>query len=100
MTARGMLAGWAFNRGRFDLGATVAAAHEGKLGPANLRLALLATTGDTITVEVTGGTPLVDVDALVYVGGHGAYEIARLGSFPGPCWLLTLRAWPNGEEVP
>ena len=57
-------------------------------------LELLRSTGDTITVQVVEGRAPLGPDELLYVGGRGAFEVARREDWDGRV-LLTLAAWPR-----
>jgi hypothetical protein len=65
-----------------------------ELEPPELTLRLLRSTGDTITVQVVEGQTPLDPDELLYVGGRGAYEVARREDWGGRV-LLALAAWPR-----
>ncbi|GEJ56393.1 hypothetical protein [Anaeromyxobacter diazotrophicus] len=69
--------------------------------------ALLSTRGDALTVQVLVGSPTADPRSLFYVGGHGAFALARLEAWPplpggsGKRFLVTLVAYPPARaEVP
>ncbi len=66
-----------------------------ELLPSDLRIRLLSSTGDTISVlAMDGVVPALD-DSLVYVQNHGAYELLRCETWPGGRLQLTLAAWPS-----
>jgi hypothetical protein len=94
------LAAWAFPRGA-ELALVAEAALDQAKRP-DLRVDVLSTTDDTITVEVVEGVA-AEPDELMYVECHGVYEIARREvSAPGRSGSgvtrvrLTLVAWPRG----
>jgi hypothetical protein len=65
-----------------------------EVAPPDLTLRLPRSTGDTITVQVVEGrVPLGD--ELLYVGGRGAFEVARREDWGEGRVLLTLAAWPR-----
>lgn len=84
---------WTFPRG-FDLAAITQIAMD-ELQPPDLRVSVLSTTGDTLTVGVVDGRVPLDPDTLLYVARRGAFEVLRR-----ECWgtrtseMLVLRAWP------
>jgi hypothetical protein len=76
-----------------------------RLAPPTFAGCLLATRGDALTVQVLEGSPSGDADSLYYVGGHGAFALARREEWPPvagrrePRLLLTLRAYPPPRAV-
>ena len=84
---------WTFPRGT-DL-ATVTEGALDALRPPDLRVWILSSRGDGITVQVTEGVAPVHPGDLLYVGGRGAFETLRREVWPGERVLLTLSAWPK-----
>lgn len=69
--------------------------------------ALLSTRGDVLTVQVLHGSPSADPRSLFYLGGHGAFLLARLEAWPPlpggttKRLLATLAAYPPSRaELP
>jgi hypothetical protein len=91
MTVDAFLAAW-HHPAETDVGTMARAALDG--APAQLEVTLLASTGDTITVQVVAGAPPLEPGALVYVEGRGAFELFRREPWPRGRVLLKLRAWP------
>jgi hypothetical protein len=60
----------------------------------DLHVLLVASTGDTITVQVVDGRAPVGAE-LLYVQRRGTYELARTEHWPDGRTLLVLRAWPG-----
>lgn len=60
----------------------------------DLHVRLVASTGDTITVQVVDGRAPVGHE-LMYVQSRGAYELARVERWGEERVLLAMRAWPN-----
>jgi hypothetical protein len=88
-----LLTAWTFDRDAWStLRITV---YLDGIEPPELALRLLRSTGDTIAVEVVEGRVPLGPDELLYVGGRGAYEVARREEWPGGRVLLTLAAWPG-----
>ena len=75
-----------------DLGAMARAALDMTEVP-DLRVVVVASTGDTITVQVVQGVLPVGHE-LLYVERRGAYQLARTEHWPDGKTLLALRAWP------
>ncbi len=94
MAAEEILAAWEVKQGGSELGALVAAAQDGRLGNPEVRFRLVASRGDSITVQrVDGCAPLAGT--LLYVSKRGPYEVARCERWPGGRELLLLEAWPR-----
>jgi hypothetical protein len=83
---------WEFP-GDTDLGEMVRTAQDQERDP-DLRVQLLASAGETVTVEVVDGRVPVDPDAL-HVQDRGACELARRETWPGGRVLLLVMAWPR-----
>jgi hypothetical protein len=83
-----------------DLGEVVRLAME-HLAPPSFVARVLSTRGDALTVQVIEGRPSEDPHSLYYVGGHGAFVLARREEWPPPPGssrkrlLLTLLAFPQ-----
>jgi hypothetical protein len=83
-----------------DLGDVVRLAME-HLAPPTFVARVLSTRGDALTVQVIEGSPGDDPRSLYYVGGHGAFLVARREEWPPPPGstrtrlLLTLLAFPQ-----
>jgi hypothetical protein len=75
-----------------DLGAMARASLDVREVP-DLRALVVASTGDTITVELVQGIRPVGLE-LLYVERRGAYQLARTEFWPGGRTVLVLRAWP------
>jgi hypothetical protein len=90
---------WEFDASR-DLGDVVRGAME-RLTPPRFVARVLSSRGDALTVQVVEGEPSDDPGALFYVGGHGAFVVARREEWPPRPGatrrrlLLTLLAFPQ-----
>jgi hypothetical protein len=93
LTREALLRAWELPRG-FDLRAMIAITQQDLLLP-DLRVRLLSSTGDTITVQVVEGAPPVSDAILLYIQGRGVYDVLRREMWPGGRVLLTLAAWPK-----
>jgi hypothetical protein len=93
VTSDGVLAVWVFPR---ELGheQIQVAALAGTDAP-ELRVHVLSSTGDSISVQVVEGVVPLDPDAVLYVQRRGPFEIKRRDVWPGGRVLLTLDAWPR-----
>lgn len=71
---------------------------DARLAPPSLTGRLIAAREDALTIQVQSGPDRLDPRSLWYVGGHGAYVLARREEWPPPSpggarrQLLTLRA--------
>jgi hypothetical protein len=75
--------------------ATMAAiARPGQRAP-DLRVAVLASRGDILTVQALARADRLAPGALVYVEQRGAFELLRREDWGGGRALLTLAAWPR-----
>jgi hypothetical protein len=66
--------------------------------PPDLRVTMLSSTADTITVQVVEGVAPYDGDLLFYVGEVGAFEVVRRNVTPGqrgPSVVLVLARSPR-----
>ena len=90
------------------MGFSVATAGAGRHGTAcvldhierpDLRVLVMSSTGDTITVEVANGV-LSDLDSLLYVERRGFFEVMRTErrfTSGGARESLALRAFPSAS---
>jgi hypothetical protein len=86
---------WEFPRG-IDLAVVREVAEEG-VEPHDFQAHVLSRAGDTIQVLLVDGVAAY-ADVVVYVEGHGTFEVARREVWPGearPRVLLTLRRFPR-----
>lgn len=88
----GLLGAWS-HPADADPGAMAREALDGAR-PADLRLQLLRSTGDTVTVQVADGRAPLGHE-LLYLERRGPYDVARRESWPAGRVLLTLTAWPG-----
>lgn len=88
-----LLAVWGCRRDD-DISAMARAALDMERVP-DLHVRLLSSTGDTITVQVTGGIVPVEPAALVYVQRRGMYALSHRESWSNGRVLLKLAAWPS-----
>jgi hypothetical protein len=83
-----------------DLGDVVKLAME-RLAPPSFSGQILSTRGDSLTLQILEGEPTGDPRSLYYVGGHGAFVLARREEWPPvpgserKRTLLTLLAFPQ-----
>jgi len=87
-----LLSAWQVKAG-IDPRLYAAAAHEKALGEPQLRLLLVASRGDSITVQVVDGLVPPEPVAVFYVLGRGTFRLARRERWPGGRELLLLEAW-------
>jgi len=72
-----------------------------RLAPPSFSGHVLSTRGDALTLQVSEGAPSGDQRSLYYVGGHGAFVLARREEWPPvpgsevKRLLLTLLAFPQ-----
>lgn len=94
---------WEFDQ-TCDLAEVVRLAME-HLAPPSFVGRVLSTRGDALTVQVIEGSLSGDPRSLFYVGGHGAFVLARREEWPPPPGgerkrlLLTLLAFPQPVAV-
>jgi hypothetical protein len=93
MTSDGILAAWEYPR-TFDGAARVEIAQD-ELERPDLRLQVLSSAGDTITVQVVDGVAPLEPEAVLYVQRRGSFEITRRETWLGGRVLLSLAAWPR-----
>jgi hypothetical protein len=93
------VAAWEFDPA-CDLGDVVRLAME-HLAPPSFVGRVLSTRGDALTLQVIEGSPSDDPRSLYYVGGHGAFVLARREEWPPRTGsdrkrlLLILLAFPQ-----
>jgi hypothetical protein len=77
-----------------------------RLAPPSFSARVLSTRGDALTLQVQEGAPSGDPRSLYYVGGHGAFALARREEWPPAPGraekrlLLTLLAFPHPQAAP
>ena len=94
-----MVPAWEFDPA-CDLGEVMRLATE-HLAPPSFVARVLSTRGDALTLQVVEGSPSDDPRSLYYVGGHGAFVLARREEWPPrpgsekKRLLVTLLAFPQ-----
>jgi hypothetical protein len=92
ITPRVSLDVWEHKRGEVTpVAAALVAA--GELEPAGLRVEVVGSRGDHVTVLIVSGE-LEDEASILYVERLGTFEIVGVRSWPVSGWLLLLRVWP------
>ena len=85
------MAAWKVSRGLDH--ALVAEALQGGVLEPDLRVAIVSTEADTITAQIVEGPAPDDPTEVLYLSGHGTYEVVRRHWWPevhGNALLLTL----------
>lgn len=88
----GLLAVW-LHPADADVGVMARAALDMTEVP-DLQARFIASTGDTITLQLVDGRAPLGHE-LLYVQGRGAYELVRVERWPAGQVLLGLAAWPR-----
>lgn len=65
------------------------------LEPPSFDIEFLSRLGDPVNVFVTSGS-LADPSSILYVEGHGTFEIEAVEPWTESRRFLTLRPWPRG----
>ena len=91
MTEDSVLLAWEYPRGT-NVGEMAEVALD-EVPPPDLLARLLSSRGDAITVQVVDGVSPVNPEALLYIQGHGAFELLKREPWPGGRTLLVLNAW-------
>lgn len=84
----------AWEHKRSDVTPTAAAlVAAGRLEPPDLLVEIVGRTGAYVTVVVRSGA-LSDPSAILYVEGHGTFEVVAVEPWPDTGKFLVIRPWP------